>query len=156
MKRFKKGDIAKVVKTYEGDDVSLGQVVRISGGSGPWDYTVDGNDGVTDFVYDDQLVDASSKEKREFIYGVAIKKWGNRAQLEMAQEEATELALAVRAVIRGKDGSLEDLPGEIADVEIMIEQLKMMYPQLVKSVGYAKRTKIKRLKGRLDEGVFNG
>jgi len=38
-------------------------------------------------------------DKIKTIYQKAIDKWGERSQLEMAQEEATELALAVRRFI---------------------------------------------------------
>ncbi len=88
----------------------------------------------------------------------ALNKWGLRAQLEMLQEEATELALATRSVIRGKVDSVEELAGEIADVEIMIEQMKIAFEDqsLRKQVGYIKRAKLRRLKGRLERGVFNG
>ena len=96
------------------------------------------------------------KERNE-AYLKAIKKWGVKAQLEMAQEEATELALAIRKQIRKNDDvSFSNLVEEIADVEIMIEQITLMHNDLGfrQMVDSQKSFKIKRLLKRLDEGSF--
>jgi hypothetical protein len=85
----------------------------------------------------------------------AIDIWGKRAQLEMAQEESTELALAIRKFIRqDSEERLIDMCGEIADVEIMIEQIKYMFPSIQSRVDDIKIFKINRLKGRLDKLQF--
>lgn len=69
--------------------------------------------------------------QRNEVYKKALDRWGQRAQLEMAQEEATELALAVRKYIRKDDDiTFSQLVEEIADVEIMIEQIQMMYNEM--------------------------
>jgi len=94
-------------------------------------------------------------EQRKQLYKQAIETWGDRAQLEMAQEEATELALAIRRLIRGKDGALEELIGEIADVEIMIEQIKYMTPHITNDIETTKDFKLERLRGRLENKQFN-
>lgn len=87
----------------------------------------------------------------------AIEVWGERAQLEMAQEESTELALAIRKYIRQpNEERLNDMSGEIADVEIMIEQLKLMLPSIQSRVDEIKDFKITRLKGRLEKQEFEG
>lgn len=96
-------------------------------------------------------------EKRNEAYLKAIKKWGAKAQLEMAQEEATELALAIRKQIRkNDDDSFRNLVEEIADVEIMIEQITLMHNDLGfrQMVDSQKAFKINRLLKRLDEGSF--
>lgn len=91
----------------------------------------------------------------EKILRSAIRKWGNRAQLEMAQEEATELALACRKFIRVQnDINFDNLAEEIADVEIMIQQLKYMFPDLERRSEGAKIGKIKRLEKRINENRF--
>lgn len=91
------------------------------------------------------------KTKRLSIYLKAIRNWGIRTQLEMAQEEATELALAVRKMIKNPSAENQSaVAGEIADVEIMIEQLKVTY-DLTKEVGYIKRQKVRKLKKRLED-----
>lgn len=87
----------------------------------------------------------------------AITVWGERAQLEMAQEEATELALAVRKFIRRPTSDrLEDLAGEMADVELMISQLKMMLPSTKQAVKRIKKEKLARLVDRLKTKSFEG
>ena len=94
---------------------------------------------------------------REEVYKMAVEKWGEKVQLEMAQEEATELALAVRKHIRKNDKeSFINLVEEVADVEIMIEQIKMMnnhfgFQELVAA---QKEYKITRLLGRVNENSF--
>lgn len=93
------------------------------------------------------------KEKRNEIYELAIKKWGELAQLEMAQEEATELALAVRKHVRkNNEASLNHLAEEIADVEIMIEQITFMHNHLDfrKMIDLQKLFKLNRLINRID------
>jgi NTP pyrophosphatase (non-canonical NTP hydrolase) len=55
------------------------------------------------------------------IYERAIKAFGEKAQLTMVMEEAAELIQACSKEIRGKGSNINE---EIADIEIMIEQLK--------------------------------
>jgi phosphoribosyl-ATP pyrophosphohydrolase len=93
----------------------------------------------------------------ESAYVMAINKWGNVAQLEMLQEEATELALATRKHIRkNSESSLSDLVDEIADTEIMIGQIKLMYKHidLGEMIDSRKLFKIKRLIKRINNGSF--
>lgn len=98
-----------------------------------------------------------TEEKRNEIFKLAIGTWGQRAQLEMAQEEATELALAIRKHMRNSDQrSFNNLVEEIADVEIMIEQISMMnnsieFRELVEA---QKEYKLIRLAKRLDNSSF--
>jgi NTP pyrophosphatase (non-canonical NTP hydrolase) len=89
------------------------------------------------------------------IYKKTIEKWGKTAQLEMAQEEATELALAVRKFIRKpNDKTFDDLSNEMADIEIMIEQIKFMYPEISEKIQIHKEFKLERLSKRVDESSF--
>jgi len=89
------------------------------------------------------------------IYKKTIEKWGKRAQLEMAQEESTELALAIRKFIRqDSEERLIDMCGEMADVEIMIEQIKFMFPSAQSRIDEIKSFKLDRLSKRVDDGVF--
>ena len=90
------------------------------------------------------------------IYQKAIEKWGEKSQLEMLQEEATELALATRKFIRVPcDRTKFDLVGEIADVEIMIEQFKMMHPDIAEQLENKKRFKINRLSDRIKNNEYD-
>jgi hypothetical protein len=88
------------------------------------------------------------------VYLKAIEKWGERNQLEMLQEETTELSLA-RKLIRNKTpDTIHDFTAEIADVEIMIQQAKIMFPEIVEEVNRIKQFKLERLEKRLNKGVF--
>ena len=59
------------------------------------------------------------------IYRKVVDKFGRDGQLRMLQEECSELAVAVSHFIRGRD-QLE-LIEEIADVEIMLEQVRTFF-----------------------------
>ena len=91
-------------------------------------------------------------KSRDILYKRALDKWGGEAQLNMLEEECIELALATRHFQRRREGSFLKLMDEMADVEIMIEQIKMVL--LLGTDKYvfrtAKRKKLKRLKERLD------
>lgn len=81
----------------------------------------------------------------------AIAKWGIPSQLEMAQEEATELALACRKFNRKQnDRTFNDLASEVADTEIMIAQIKLMFPNISHKVSSEKAFKIDRLEKRIN------
>ena len=89
---------------------------------------------------------------KEILYRRAREKWGDNAQLFMLEEECLELALATKHFQRRRENSFLKLIDEMADVEIMLEQIKTIL--LVVKDKYvfrtAKRKKLKRLKERLD------
>lgn len=60
------------------------------------------------------------------IYKQAIEKWGSDAQILMVFEEMSELQKELCKNWRGKDNA-EQIAEEIADVEIVLAQLKMIY-----------------------------
>ncbi len=84
----------------------------------------------------------------------AIEKWGMEPQMDMAIEELSELIQAVCKVKRtlGNDSELskrmDNLYEEIADVEIMICQLKEMF-NCTTQVDTYKNSKIIRLEKRI-------
>lgn len=80
------------------------------------------------------------------VYQRAIEKWGPDFQIDMAIEECAELILALRHYGRGR-AHIADVQNEIADVEIMIEQLKIIFGN---TIAY-KELKLKRLEKRLAE-----
>ena len=98
-----------------------------------------------------------TEQDRKIVYKTALKKWGIVAQLEMAQEEATELALAVRKHIR-KDNtdSFNHMIEEIADVEIMIAQIETMFENFPvrELIEKQKDFKVKRLMERISNNSF--
>lgn len=56
-----------------------------------------------------------------------IVNYGQTEQSRLAMEECAELIQAINKVHRKKKGAINHLTEEIADVLIMIEQLKIMY-----------------------------
>ena len=77
---------------------------------------------------------------KEILYRKAIKKWGINSQIEMMIEEMAELTVELCHVIRGR-GCVGAVEEELADVEIMLEQMKI----LASSIEKIKEEKLKRL-----------
>ena len=65
-------------------------------------------------------------EDRKKIYHAALNKWGVDLQTMMAVEEMSELTKEICKIKRGKM-DLDALADEIADVTIMLEQLREIY-----------------------------
>jgi len=66
--------------------------------------------------------------KTDVVYKKAVEKWGVASQIKMAIEECGELIVKLCKLDRKVNGStLEELSAEIADVEIMLEQIKEMF-----------------------------
>lgn len=63
--------------------------------------------------------------ERAAVYIAAIERWGMDAQMWMVVEEMSELMKEICKARRGKDNK-EDIADEIADVTIMLEQLRLM------------------------------
>ena len=78
------------------------------------------------------------------ICAFAVNNFGKNAQMIVAIEECSELQKEITKIIRNK-GNLENLAEEIADVEIMLEQLKLIFT-LHDKVVTKKGEKIERLK----------
>lgn len=80
------------------------------------------------------------------IYAMALERWGKAAQTLQAIEECGELVTALVHSIRGRadDSAVAE---EIADVQIMCEQMALIFGQGV--VAAKKREKLARLAGML-------
>lgn len=76
----------------------------------------------------------------------AITTFGADNQKRIAQEELAELIQAISKEMRGRPHNVEE---EIADVEIMLEQLKRIYDK--EKVRKWKENKLKRLNLRIKE-----
>lgn len=80
------------------------------------------------------------------VYRAAFERWGVEAQLRMAVEECAELTAEICHYFRGRC-TRRALAEEVADVEIMMEQLRALVgDDLVSEI---KRQKLKRLEERL-------
>lgn len=84
----------------------------------------------------------------EDVYKEAIDTFGKKMQLLVAIEELGELMKEVIKALRGKE-DIDHIAEEAADVEIMLEQLKLMYGIDTSKI---KATKIERLKRLLKVG----
>lgn len=85
-------------------------------------------------------------DNRSAIYYLALKAFGPEAQALKLMEEAAELAAAAARNMNGL-GSEVDLAGELADVEIMIEQFRLNGMGLM--IDFHKQKKLERLAERL-------
>lgn len=120
-----------------------------------------GNDSRKIFAseyWDDRAVRMSFQECwRQEILEDAVKTWGMRAQEDMLLEEMSELAKAVLKLRREKREqmvpyAISAIRDEMADVQIMLDQMKIMYGE----VDNFERDKLKRLLERLEEAHAEG
>lgn len=79
----------------------------------------------------------------------ALQKWGAGAQIAMMFEEMSELQKELCKELRGK-GNIPHIAEEIADVEIMLGQMKLLY-KCESKVEKEKAYKLKRLEGLVSE-----
>ena len=101
--------------------------------------------------YNNQIFDISGAANDDIeIYKSAITKYGEYAQIDMVIEEMAELTQALSKYKRGKLHNVEE---EIADVEIMLEQMRLIFDS--KKVDEIKRSKIVRLDKRVKEESNN-
>jgi len=89
--------------------------------------------------------------KEQRIYRAAVNTYGEESQVGMMIEEMSELTQALCKMKRGKDHNITE---ELADVEIMLNQLKLMFGQM--EVEEWKIIKLARLDKMLREGENNG
>lgn len=81
------------------------------------------------------------------VFQTAIEQYGNYAQTLMLFEEMSELQKEICKNYRGKDNR-EQIAEEIADVEIMLAQVKMIYGVAEEAAKW-RNAKVKRLWERL-------
>jgi len=80
---------------------------------------------------------------KDEVLQMAIKRWGPALQVNQAVQECAELIHELTDALRGQ-ANLETMSEEIADVEIMVAQLKMIYNNKEKIKAY-KVAKLQRL-----------
>lgn len=91
---------------------------------------------------------------RNELYVMALLQWGEGPQIAMALEEMCELSHALlkywRSPYKGVDPKIFDkIHEEIADVEIMMEQLRLIFAS--PAIDKWKQIKIDRMEERLSE-----
>jgi len=90
----------------------------------------------------------------ESIYRRALRHYGDRNQIFKTAEEASELSAAIMRYMGASDIGLRSSPllalvEELADVEIMCQQMRLVFGD--QPVDAAKRQKLERLERRLEE-----
>lgn len=88
--------------------------------------------------------------ERQEIYRQARDVFGAEAQLVVALEELSEAQKEICKFLRGK-GDPEHLTEEIADAQIMLEQVQMLCGVDEAAVQEQMDSKIERLRGRIKE-----
>ena len=72
--------------------------------------------------------DIMNIEDKIKLYNKAIQKWGKEPQIRMMIEECGELITALAKRDRCSNGStVDDIIGEMVDVELLLEQLKLIF-----------------------------
>lgn len=89
--------------------------------------------------------------ERVQVYRAAIYAWGAENQEKMVIEEMSELTKEICKHWRGRD-NLDAIADEIADVTIMLEQLRLIY-NLDSAVRRHMDTKILRLQDKLTQDL---
>lgn len=89
--------------------------------------------------------------RREKILQDAVRTWGRDAQSLMMIEEMSELTKAICKFYRAGDdesagGAVESIREEMADVQIMLDQMRIMFGK----TGHQERLKLERLEKRLE------
>jgi len=93
-------------------------------------------------------------ESVERICRMAIRYYGTKAQAGQTMEECGELIVALhKHFFRSNGGASDSLAGEIADVEIMCLQIRMILEEqgFGGKVDEARTFKLERLRKRLNE-----
>ncbi len=86
---------------------------------------------------------------KKILYKTAIERWGETAQIVMATEECSEFITSICKFGRKHNGcDANDVMEEIADVEIMMEQMRCIFPS--DQIEKIKQVKLQRLKNLLD------
>jgi len=76
----------------------------------------------------------------------ALRRYGFEAQLSMLTEECGELVAAVNRYRRGRAGAFEAMIEEMADVSILLDQMRLVYGA---EIDAARERKLARLRERL-------
>lgn len=85
------------------------------------------------------------ESERKGLYLLAIEQYGAGSQMLMAIEELAEAQVAIVHYMRGRNSAM-DVAGEIADAQIMLEQMELQFH----GVASIRETKLARLKKRLE------
>lgn len=100
-----------------------------------------------------------TKKQESELYKQALSTWGIGSQLMMAIEEMSELTKEICKYKRfqdKKENYRENIKEEIADVLIMIEQLKYIFKYTNEDIDLIKQNKLNKLEQYLIKEKNNG
>jgi len=89
------------------------------------------------------------RENIEALAKIAVDHYGTASQLDVAQEELAELVVAISHYRRGRDENRKRIIEEIADVVIVVQQLRLVFGK--QEVDDVVQQKLRRLKTRIRE-----
>lgn len=97
-----------------------------------------------------------TKEQRNDLYKKAVEKWGEDSQLDQMIEEMAELTVALNKfkrakhfVAQKKEGVLENIYEELADVKMCLEQMEWIFGE--ENVNNTLEQKFKKFIKQLNE-----
>jgi len=106
-------------------------------------------------VFEDALGDAIDDARATAIYAHAVQAFGAQAQLAKMVEEMAELTVAIQHLLMGRDDAESAVIEEIADVSIMLGQMRLMFDE--EKCAKIKNQKLQRLTRMIiEEGRKNG
>lgn len=89
---------------------------------------------------------------REAILNRAIVVFGEESQRRMGMEECAELIQALCKYERNPSNATAlNVVEEMVDVELMLEQLRVIFPQYAGNAGLIRRNKLQRLADKLEK-----
>lgn len=89
------------------------------------------------------------------LYKAALSNWGEEAQVKMAIEECAELIQVLAKYGRNINGASDfEVQSEIADVQVMLNQLKIIFDE--DAIAEVKATKLEKLRKLLGGGSARG
>jgi NTP pyrophosphatase (non-canonical NTP hydrolase) len=75
------------------------------------------------------MISVSFSQKQEDAMASALENWGLSAQVDQVVEECAELVIALHKHVKRspKPGTLDNVIDELADVEIMVAQMRVAF-----------------------------
>jgi hypothetical protein len=98
--------------------------------------------------------DLETRSAQSAIMSSAIMAYGAQAQELMLLEEMSELQKEICKYERGAE-NVQHIAEEIADVEIMLEQMKILF-ECAEAVSAFRKAKLDRLRRRIEGGDHDG
>lgn len=86
-----------------------------------------------------------NRKDREKVYTAALNEYGSVVQLGILVEELSELQKEICKLVFRSAGNMNHVAEEAADVEIMLEQLVIIFPEIKGAITEYKNRKARRL-----------